>query len=210
MIHERIIFTRQEPRFSKYETWLLMNRSSLFRYSEHGITARRDEVILTTLSKNKQYKFAIRCMANRLAASHQPLVLHSSDMPQKHLNHFRGDTCSLLLELCDFFRCLLLKTLDICTRVTATLEITNRTIRWIWELGMYPIHTSLLHKYVPDEHTSATFLWNSASIWARYSAISLSASSFACLSLADFAAKQIKNLLHRRLYWKGESLLFFF
>lgn len=133
MIHERIIFTRQEPRFSKYETWLLMNRSSLFRYSEHGITARRDEVILTTLSKNKQYKFAIRCMANRLAASHQPLVLHSGDMPQKHLNHFRGDTCSLLLELCDFFRCLLLKTLDICTRVTATL--CNLPLKFSLHLG---------------------------------------------------------------------------
>jgi hypothetical protein len=42
-------------------------------------------------------------------------------------------------------------------------------------------------------HTSATFLWNSASIWARYSAISRSASSFACLSLADLAIEHKKH-----------------
>lgn len=48
-------------------------------------------------------------------------VLHSGDVPQKHLNDFWGDACSLLVELFDLGSCFLLKALDICTRVTAAL-----------------------------------------------------------------------------------------
>ena len=59
--------------------------------------------------------------------------------------------------------------------------------------------------------TSATFLWNSASICLRYSVISLSASSFACLSLADLAVGYGKNSsLHCSLYKWGKHILLLF
>jgi hypothetical protein len=51
----------------------------------------------------------------------QRSVLHSGDMPQKHLNDFRGDVCGLLVELFDFGSRLFLKTLDVGTGVTAAL-----------------------------------------------------------------------------------------
>ena len=51
----------------------------------------------------------------------QGSVLHGGDMPQKHLDDFWGDACSLLVELFDLRRRLQLETLDICTRVTAAL-----------------------------------------------------------------------------------------
>jgi hypothetical protein len=53
--------------------------------------------------------------------------------------------------------------------------------------------------------TSATFLWNSASIRARYSAISLSASSFACRSLADLAVEPRHLCLHCRAIEREKS-----
>jgi len=58
---------------------------------------------------------------------------------------------------------------------------------------------------------SATFLWNSSSICLRYSAISLSASSFACLSLADLAVGYGKDSrLSCSLYKWGNHILLFF
>ena len=110
-------------------------------------------------------------------------------MPQQHLNDFRGDTCSLLIELFNFCRRLLLKTFNICTGVTTTLKITKTYTRALQSCEQL--------SSMGKRHTSATFLWNSASIWERYSAISLSASSLACLSLADLAVENKKlSCLH--------------
>ena len=60
-----------------------------------------------------------------ILCAQQRSVLHSGDMPQKHLNDFWGYACSLLIELFNFCCCLFLKTFNICTRVTAALETTN-------------------------------------------------------------------------------------
>lgn len=50
-----------------------------------------------------------------------------------------------------------------------------------------------MHNHNNSILTSSSFLWNSDSTWARYAAISFSASSLACFSLANFALKNRKT-----------------
>jgi len=95
---------------------LLLYCSSLFR--GQGITAISQIISHHALRNNK---WTDDTSFQSYFQAQQGSVLHGGDMPQKHLDDFWGDACSLLVELFDLRRRLQLETLDICTRVTAAL-----------------------------------------------------------------------------------------
>lgn len=122
------------------------------------------------------------------------LVLDCSHMPQKHGDNVGRDSGSLSLQVIDLCIRFLFKALHISTRVSTALYTRRRkhnNLNMVF-LRMGVLCYSNKHKF-KWILTSATFLWYSASIWARNSVISFSASSFACFSLACFAAHESQS-----------------